>query len=68
MISMEYYLTEYMYVYALLQPLPFSEESDAQIQCIMAMGPDLITFVDANITVRFKCVLLLRVHLLACIG
>ena len=35
----------------LLQPLPFSEEFDTRINCIMAMGPDLIAFIDLDVLV-----------------
>ena len=28
------------------KPLPFSEEYDTHIECIMALGPDMVVFID----------------------
>ena len=28
------------------KPLPFSEEHDTHIECIMALGPDMVVFID----------------------
>ena len=28
------------------KPLPFSEEHDPHIECIMALGPDMVVFID----------------------
>ena len=43
--------------FTLFQPIPFSEEYDTQVSSIMAMGPDLLSFIDANYLVSVTCMI-----------
>ena len=40
-----------------MQPLPFSEEHDVHVDCVLGVAPDLMVFIDSSTKVHAVCTL-----------